>query len=134
MSDDNAALTTCYRLEALGNMTRLAIFRLLVRAGDEGLAVGDIQRALAVPASTLSHHLLRLSHVGLLTQERRGRVRICRADFAAINGVVAYLTEECCTGVGEAAKGSAAGAATRAARAAKRSGTARPARAAAARR
>jgi len=146
MSKDNAALATCYRLEALGNMTRLAIFRLLVRAGDEGLAVGDIQRALAVPASTLSHHLLRLSHVGLLTQERRGRVLICRADFAAINGVVAYLTEECCSGVGEAAKGSraaaarkrpkaaAAGAATKPARAAKRSGAAPPARAAAARR
>ncbi len=49
MSDDKTALTTCYRLKALGNMTRLAIFRLLVRAGDEGLAVGDIQRSLAVP-------------------------------------------------------------------------------------
>jgi DNA-binding transcriptional ArsR family regulator len=146
MSDDNAALMTCYRLEALGNMTRLAIFRLLVRAGDEGLAVGDIQRALAVPPSTLSHHLQRLSHVGLLSQERRGRVLICRADFAAINGVVAYLTEECCMGVGEAAKGprgattrkrakaSAAGAITKPARAAKRPGTARPARATATRR
>lgn len=101
MNDDKIALTTCYRLEALGNMTRLAIFRLLVRAGDEGLAVGDIQRSLAVPPSTLSHHLQRLAHVGLLSQERHGRVLICRADYEAINGVVAYLTEECCMGVSE---------------------------------
>ena len=89
MGPEHAALVTCYRLEALGNMTRLAIFRLLVRAGEEGLAVGDIQRRLAVPASTLSHHLQRLSHVGLMSQERRGRVLVCRADFAAIDGVVA---------------------------------------------
>ena len=146
MDPEHAALVTCYRLEALGNMTRLAIFRLLVRAGDEGLAVGDIQRRLAVPASTLSHHLQRLSHVGLMSQERRGRVLVCRADFAAIDGVVAYLTEECCSGVGErqpqagpakakATRSSRAGGGRKSARTArpKRSDAASPPRGAAAR-
>ncbi len=143
MDQEHAALVTCYRLEALGNMTRLAIFRLLVRAGEEGLAVGDIQRRLAVPASTLSHHLQRLSHVGLMSQERRGRVLVCRADFAAIDGVVAYLTEECCSdvGVGErqaqagpakATKSSRAGGGRKPARP-KRSDAASPPRATAAR-
>ncbi len=147
MDPEHAALVTCYRLEALGNMTRLAIFRLLVRAGEEGLAVGDIQRRLPVPASTLSHHLQRLTHVGLMSQERRGRVLVCRADFAAIDGVVTYLTEECCSdmgvGVGErqpqadpakakAARGSRGGGGRKPARP-KRSDAARPPRAAAAR-
>ncbi len=145
MDPEHAALVTCYRLEALGNMTRLAIFRLLVRAGEEGLAVGDIQRRLAVPASTLSHHLRRLTHVGLMSQERRGRVLVCRADFAAIDGVVAYLTEECCSGVGagerrpqadpakaKAARGSRGGGGRKPARP-KRSDATSPPRAAAAR-
>jgi DNA-binding transcriptional ArsR family regulator len=146
MSDENTALIACYRLEALGNMTRLAIFRLLVRAGDGGLAVGDIQRRLAVPASTLSHHLQRLTHVGLMSQERRGRVLVCRADFAAMDGVVAYLTEECCSDAGgrqpqagqakaKAARSSRAGGGRKPARTArpKRSDSASPPRAAAAR-
>ncbi len=135
MDNEHAALVTCYRLEALGNTTRLAIFRLLVRAGEEGLAVGDIQRRLAVPASTLSHHLQRLGHVGLMSQERRGRVLVCRADFAAIDGVVAYLTEECCSDVGVAERqpqaGPAQAKATRSSRAGggrKSARTARPKR------
>ncbi len=133
MDQEHAALVTCYRLEALGNMTRLAIFRLLVRAGEEGLAVGDIQRRLAVPASTLSHHLQRLSHVGLMSQERRGRVLVCRADFAAIDGVVTYLTEECCSdvgvGVGVGERQSHAGAAkAKAARGSRGGGGRKPAR------
>ncbi len=96
MDDGTTALVNCYRLEALGNSTRLAIFRLLVRAGSAGLQVGDVRRALSVPASTLSHHLQRLVHVGLMSQERQGRVLVCRADFEAIDSVVEYLTQECC--------------------------------------
>ncbi len=84
------------RLEALGAPTRLRIFRLLVRAGEEGLPVGAIQRRLGVPGSTLSHHMQRLVQVGLVSQERHGASLICRANFDAMNGLVDYLTAECC--------------------------------------
>lgn len=80
----------------LGHDTRLAIFRLLVKAGPEGLAVSDIQKKLGVPGSTLSHHLSRLVNAGLMTQQRQGRVLRCEACFPALNDLVAYLMEECC--------------------------------------
>ena len=67
------------RLEALGNPTRLRIYRALVKAGDPGLPVGKIQSRLGVPASTLSHHLKTLLIVGLITQERDATTLICRA-------------------------------------------------------
>jgi DNA-binding transcriptional ArsR family regulator len=86
------------RLEALGNVTRLAIYRLLVRAGPEGLAVGVVQKGLAVPASTLSHHLRRLIEVGLVTQERRGVTLLCRASYPVMDDLVGFLTAECCLG------------------------------------
>ena len=94
-------------LEKLGNPTRLEVFRLLVRAGEDGLAVGDIQEHLGVPASTLSHHLAHLVNAGLVHQEREGRVLRCRPDYEVMNAVIGFLTEECCTGVGA---GSRAGA------------------------
>lgn len=90
-------------LEKLGNPTRLEVFRLLVRAGEEGLAVGDIQEHLGVPASTLSHHLAHLVSAGLVQQEREGRVLRCRPDFRLMNAVIGFLTEECCAGVGAGA-------------------------------
>ena len=83
-------------LEALGNETRLAIFRLLVQAGPDGLAVGEIQRRLDIPASTLSHHITRLVWVGLIRQVRHGRSLICSADFEGMHDMVAFLTRECC--------------------------------------
>lgn len=86
-------------LAALGNRTRLRLYRLLVRAGDDGLNVGELQRLLEVPASTLAHHLATLARAGLVVQERRGREVISRADYAAMRGLVGYLTEQCCTGV-----------------------------------
>ena len=86
-------------LEKLGNPTRLEIFRLLVRAGEEGLAVGEIQDHLGIPASTLSHHLAHLVHVGLVHQAREGRVLRCTPDFALMDKVVGFLTEQCCAGV-----------------------------------
>lgn len=86
-------------LDALGNDKRLAIYRLLVRAGDGGLAVGDIQRALGIPASTLSHHVAWLSRAGLVAQKRQGREIRCRADYEIMRGLVGYLTEACCVGV-----------------------------------
>jgi ArsR family transcriptional regulator, arsenate/arsenite/antimonite-responsive transcriptional repressor len=90
---------TAARLEALGNPTRLRVFRLLVKAGDEGLSVGRLQERLSVAASTLSHHLQRLMAVGLVSQERRSTVLICRANFPMMRGIVDALQAECCTGV-----------------------------------
>lgn len=92
-----ADLALC--LEKLGHPTRLEIFRLLVRAGHDGLAVGAIQRRLEVPASTLSHHLGNLVDAGLVVRQREGRVLRCKADYARMDAVVAALTAECCAGV-----------------------------------
>ena len=96
MDTDQAALC----MEALGNATRLAAFRLLVEAGPDGLPVGTLQERLAVPASTLSHHLTRLMRVGLLTQERQSRHLICRANYRTMNSLVGFLTRNCCVGAG----------------------------------
>jgi len=84
------------RLEALGNPTRLQVYRTLVRAGDAGLPVGRLQERLGIAASTLSHHLHRLILVGLVTQERQMTTLICRANYAAMNGLVGFLVDECC--------------------------------------
>ncbi|MBY6188921.1 ArsR/SmtB family transcription factor [Microbulbifer agarilyticus] len=84
------------KLAELGHTTRLAIYRLLVKAGPEGLAVSDIQQALDVPGSTLSHHISRLVNAGLMSQERQGRVLRCEACFPALSALVGYLAEECC--------------------------------------
>ena len=86
-------------LEKLGNPTRLEVFRLLVRAGAEGLAVGEIQEHLGIPASTLSHHIAHLVGAGLVHQTREGRVLRCTPDFALMNALLGFLTEECCTGL-----------------------------------
>ena len=85
------------RLEALGNSTRLKIYRMLVRAGDPGLPVGKLQSRLAIPASTLSHHLKTLIIVGLVSQERDATTLICRANYSMMRGLVEFLVDECCT-------------------------------------
>jgi len=90
--DDAAA-----RLEALGNPTRLRIYRTLVRAGDPGLSVGKLQGRLSIPASTLSHHLKTLIIVGLIGQERDATTLICRANYSVMRGLVEFLVAECCT-------------------------------------
>lgn len=74
-------------------------YRLLVRAGGAGLPVGRIQNALAVPSSTLSHHIATLVRTGLVQQRRDGRVLICTADYARMRAVLAFLTAECCDGI-----------------------------------
>ena len=89
--DDAAA-----RLEALGNPTRLKIYRTLVRAGEEGMAVGRLQERLDVAASTLSHHLKALVGVGLVTQTREGTTLICHANYDMMRGLIDYMVEECC--------------------------------------
>ena len=89
---DTAAAT----LSQLGNITRLKIVRELVRAGDAGMPVGDIRNILNIPNSTLSHHLGHLRNVGLVRQEREGTVLRCFIEFEQIDGIVSFLTEECC--------------------------------------
>lgn len=86
-------------LAALGNTTRLRLLKLLVKAGIDGLNIGQIQAHLAVPASTLAHHIAALVQAGLLRQSKQGREVICRADYGALRGLSAYLLDECCAGV-----------------------------------
>ena len=93
----NAAIARA--LAALGHEARLAIYRLLVRAGAEGLNVGEIGQHLGLPASTLAHHLSTLVAAGLVIQERQGREVVNRADYDAMNRTLAFLTDKCCTGV-----------------------------------
>ena len=83
-------------LEALGKPVRLAIYRLLVRAGDAGLPVGRIQDAMQMPASTLSHHLKHLETAGLVLRRKDGVTHFCSAHYASMNALIAFLTEECC--------------------------------------
>ena len=90
-------LATC--LEKLGHPTRLAVFRLLIRAGRGGLPVGALKQHLGIPASTLSHHLAHLVAAGLVHQAREGRVLRCTADYGRMDAIVAALTAECCAGV-----------------------------------
>ncbi len=87
-------------LSALAQEHRLGLFRLLVQAGPEGMAAGAIAETLGVPNSSLSFHLAQLSRAGLVTQERRHRSLIYRADYAVMNTLVGYLLENCCGGAG----------------------------------
>ncbi|UYN93615.1 MAG: helix-turn-helix transcriptional regulator [Enhydrobacter sp.] len=89
--DDAAA-----RLEALGNPTRLRIYRTLVRAGAEGLSVGRLQAKLDIAASTLSHHLKSLVVVDLVTQTREGTTLVCHANYDSMHDLLGYMAEECC--------------------------------------
>ena len=84
------------QLEALGNPTRLQVYRTLVRAGHAGLPVSRVKERLGIPASTLSHHLHRLILTGLVTQERQSTTLICRANYAAMSGLLGFLSDECC--------------------------------------
>ena len=84
------------KLEALGNPTRLSLYRLLVKAGHAGLSVGACQQRLQIAQSTLSFHLKALIQSGLVTQERQSRTLICRANFELMNALVGFLVDECC--------------------------------------
>ncbi len=85
-------------LTALGHSSRLAAYRLLVEAGPAGRVAGEIAEALAIPNATLSFHLKELVQAGLAESESRGRNVCYRANFEAMNGLVAYLTHNCCAG------------------------------------
>lgn len=82
---------------AVGSEPRLMVLRVLVRAGTEGLTVGEIQGCVALPASTLAHHLRFLAAGGLIEQERQGRAVVSRAAYARIESLAAFLLDECCT-------------------------------------
>jgi ArsR family transcriptional regulator len=88
-------------LAELGNLTRLDIYRLLVRAGPAGLNIGEIQSRLGVPASTLAFHLRGLINVGLVAQEKVGREVICTVKHRQLTTVIEFLLEECCKGFDE---------------------------------
>ena len=86
------------RLAALAQETRLAVFRLLVQKGPEGLCAGDIQAKLKLAPATLSFHLKELSNAGLLGARQEGRFIFYAPDFDAMNKLLGYLTENCCSG------------------------------------
>ena len=88
-------------LGELGNSTRLAIFRYLVKVGPEGVPVGQIQKALDIPGSTLSHHISRLMSVGLIKQDRASRTLYCTAQYTALQELIDFLQSECCAGIAE---------------------------------
>lgn len=87
------------RLAALGNPTRLRLYRLLVRAGEAGLTMGQIQARLGIPGSTLSHHCRALLLVGLIHQERDRTSLICRTNYPVMQGLIADLAAECCADI-----------------------------------
>ena len=88
------------QLEALGNPTRLKVYRALVRAGEAGSPVGRLRAKLKIAPSTLSHHLHRLILTGLVTQERQATTLICRANYPIMRDLLGFLTEECCADAG----------------------------------
>lgn len=83
-------------LKELGHPTRLAIFRRLVKSGEQGVAVGVVQEELSIPGSTLSHHISGLSSAGLIKQRREGRTLFCVVEYEKLQSVLSFLQEECC--------------------------------------
>lgn len=89
---------TAAALGALAHETRLEVFRLLVQRGPNGMPAGAIAERLGIAPSSLTFHLQQLTHAELITQRRLSRQLIYATDFAAMNGVMGYLTENCCGG------------------------------------
>lgn len=103
MKFDNDALQEKTAIDALGALAqsnRLALFRLLVQCGENGLAAGEIADRLSLPKSSLSFHLAHLERSGLISRTRDGRSLIYRVDYSAMNRLVGYLMENCCGGAG----------------------------------
>lgn len=93
--EKNTALAV---LESLSSGIRLDAFRLLVRMGQEGMVAGDLAAALEIPPTNMSFHLKALTHAGLVSVEQEGRYQRYRANMALMRELIAYLTEQCCTG------------------------------------
>ena len=87
------------RLASIAQEARLEIFRLLVQTGSAGLSAGVIGEKLDIPNSTLSFHLKELSHAGLISARQESRFIYYKADYEAMNALLAYLTENCCAGL-----------------------------------
>jgi DNA-binding transcriptional ArsR family regulator len=85
-------------LSALAHPGRLAVFRLLVRTGPEGMAAGEVARAAGVPANTMSTQLAILQRAGLIASRRESRSIIYAADYGEIRGLLGFLMEDCCQG------------------------------------
>lgn len=98
--------TAALVLGKIGNPTRLKIVRMLVRAGNQGLPVGAIQKKLNIPGSTLTHHISHLKNAKVIRQERHQATLYCIMEYDQLSKLVDYLTEECC--VGEESKDAAA--------------------------
>jgi len=88
-------------LEALAHETRLGVFRLLVKAGPDGLSAGDIAESMGALQNTMSSHLHKLSRAGIVSSRRQSRHIIYNANFAALSGLIVYLMEDCCGGTAE---------------------------------
>lgn len=88
-------------LNALGQETRLLAFRQLVQAGPQGMPVGELREALDVPGATLTAHLNILRHAGLVADTREGRVIRVSANYATMDALLAYLTDNCCAGTAD---------------------------------
>ena len=91
------------QLSSIAQEARLEIFRLLGQAGQEGLPAGRIGEILQLPASTLSFHLKELSHAGLIHSRQVSRFIYYSANYEAMDGLLAYLTENCCAGANDCA-------------------------------
>jgi ArsR family transcriptional regulator, arsenate/arsenite/antimonite-responsive transcriptional repressor len=98
VTDEIEADRAVLALGALAHENRLAVFRLLVQAGSDGMAAGAIAETVNLPNSSLSFHLAHLTRAGLIQQERRSRSLIYTADYAAMTALIGYLTENCCGG------------------------------------
>jgi len=91
-------------LKELGHPTRLSIYKCVVKAGFQGIAVGGVQQALNIPGSTLSHHISGLASAGLISQRREGRTLFCVANYECLEEVIGFLQDECCADETQIAK------------------------------
>ncbi|GIX18880.1 ArsR/SmtB family transcription factor [Erythrobacter cryptus] len=101
MDDPQARNRAVEALAALAHETRLAVFRLLVQAGPDGLVAGAIAARCGVPPSTMSHHLATLERAGLVQSARESRLIRYRADYSAMRRLLAFLIADCCAGAPE---------------------------------
>jgi len=99
MESTPATLDVIRALSALAQEHRLAVYRLLVQAGDAGMPAGEIANRIEIPSSSLSFHLAQLANADLVIQRRQSRSIIYSANYTAMNGLMSYLTENCCGGM-----------------------------------
>ncbi len=101
MDEGDTQLWAVGALGALAHETRLSVFRMLVKAGHDGMIAGAIAEHCGVPPSTMSHHLATLERAGLARSERESRLIRYRADFPAMRRLLTFLTQDCCQGMPE---------------------------------